>query len=90
MDEIISAIRRGDPEEIAEKIDVPSFAKFYLLNEFLKTFDFDMSSVFFYYQNGKLYAGPAVGVRHVPRQRNRELFLDSCRSRRPDRRFCRE
>ena len=58
MDEIISAIRRGNPEEIAEKIDVPSFAKFYLLNEFLKTFDFDMSSVFFYYQNGKLYAGP--------------------------------
>lgn len=59
MEDIILTIRRGNPAEIAEKIDVPSFAKFFLLNEFLKTFDFDMSSVFFYYQNGRLYAGPA-------------------------------
>jgi len=59
MEDVITTIRRGTPEEIAEKIDVSSFAKFFLLNEFLKTFDFDMSSVFFYYQSGKLYAGPA-------------------------------
>lgn len=59
MDAVLSAVRRGNPEEIAQKIDVASFAKFYLLNEFLKTFDFDMSSVFFYYQNGRLCAGPA-------------------------------
>ena len=55
---IVSAIRSGTREEIEAKIDVTSFAKFFLLNEYLKTFDFNMSSVFFYYQDGKLYAGP--------------------------------
>ena len=59
MQDIISAIRTGSREEIEEKIDVPSFAKYYVLNEFIKTYDFNMSSVFFYYKDGKLYAGPA-------------------------------
>lgn len=59
MQDIITTIRTGSREEIEDKIDVPSFAKFYVLNEFVKTYDFNMSSVFFYYKDGKLYAGPA-------------------------------
>ena len=51
-------INRGDREEIEENIDIRSFAKFYLLNEFIKTNDFNFSSVFFYYKDGKFYAGP--------------------------------
>ncbi len=56
--DIINTMQTGTRNEIEAKVDTDSFAKFYLLNEYLKTFDFDMSSVFFYYQNGKLYAGP--------------------------------
>ena len=59
MSGIIDTLKNGTEEEIREKIDVDSFAKYYLLNEFVKTYDFDMSSVFFYYKDGKLYAGPA-------------------------------
>ena len=56
---ILNTLRTGTQEEIEQVIDVDSFAKFYLLNEFLKTLDFDMSSVFYYYKAGILYAGPA-------------------------------
>lgn len=59
MSAITDTMKNGTREEIEAVIDVPSFAAFYLLNEYLKTFDFDMSSVFFYYKDGKLYAGPA-------------------------------
>lgn len=59
MSDIIKTLKNGTEDEIREKIDIASFARFYLLNEFVKTYDFDMSSVFFYYKNGKLYAGPA-------------------------------
>ncbi len=59
MDDIIETLKSGSREEIEQKIDVASFAKYYLLNEFIKPVDFDYSSVFFYYKGGKLYAGPA-------------------------------
>lgn len=58
MSGIINTLKTGTREEIETVIDVPSFAKFYLLNEYLKTMDFDSSSVFFYYKDGMLYAGP--------------------------------
>lgn len=45
-------------EELARVIDVKSFAKVYLLNEYLKVVDAGFSSGYFYYKNGKLYAGP--------------------------------
>ena len=51
-------INSGDRVSIEAAIDIPSFAKFYLLNEFIKTNDFNFSSVFFYYKDGKFYAGP--------------------------------
>ncbi len=58
MTNIISTLRNGSKEEIEAVIDVSSFSKYYLLNELFKTYDFDMSSVFFYYKYGKLFAGP--------------------------------
>ncbi len=58
MSSIINTMKTGSREAIEAVIDVPSFAKFYLINEYFKTMDFDMSSVFFFYQDGKLYAGP--------------------------------
>ena len=51
-------LQNGSENQIKEKIDVSSFAKYYLLNEYFKTFDFSVTSVFFYYKDGKLYAGP--------------------------------
>lgn len=59
MDDITDTLINGTRAQIEEKIDVESFARFCLLNEFVKTIDFDYSSVFFYYKDGKLYAGPA-------------------------------
>lgn len=58
MTDIIKTIKKGDREQIAEKIDLSSFAKYYLLNEYIKTYDFNMTSVFFFYKDGVLYAGP--------------------------------
>lgn len=58
MTDIQSTLKRGNKTEISEKIDLPSFVKFYLLNEFVKTYDFSMSSVYYYYKDGILYAGP--------------------------------
>jgi hypothetical protein len=59
MEDVVHTLRTGTREQIEEKLDVSSFAKYYILNEYVKTFDFDMSSVYFYYQDGRLYAGPA-------------------------------
>lgn len=59
MDDIMATIKSGDCDAISEKIDIPSFTRFYLLNELYKTVDFNFSSVFFYYKDGVLYAGPA-------------------------------
>ena len=58
MTDIFATMKNGTQEEIAQKVDLSSFVKFYLLNEYIKTFDFSMSSVFFYYKDGILYAGP--------------------------------
>ena len=59
MTEVVDALKTRDRAIIEQKIDLESFVKFYLMNDFIKNFDFDMSSVYFYYKNGKLYAGPA-------------------------------
>ena len=59
MDDIMTTVKSGDRDAISEKIDISSFTRFYLLNELYKTVDFNFSSVFFYYKDGVLYAGPA-------------------------------
>ena len=59
VDSAFQVLRSGTRKQVEEKIDLTSFARYYLLNEFVKTVDFDYSSVFFYYKDGKMYAGPA-------------------------------
>lgn len=58
LQDVEAAIDSGDYNLVQEKIDVESFAKYYILNEYWKTLDIKVASVFFYYKNGKLYAGP--------------------------------
>lgn len=58
MTDIIGTMKTGSEADIRQKIDVDSFAAYYLLNEYAKTADFGFSSVFFFCQDGKLYAGP--------------------------------
>ena len=58
MERIIGIMSDGDREAIEQAVDVESFVKLYVLNEYVKDADFDLSSVFFYYKDGKLYAGP--------------------------------
>ena len=58
MASIVNTLKSGKREDAERVIDIDSFAKFYLVNEFMKNMDFDMSSVFYYYQDGILYAGP--------------------------------
>lgn len=59
VNNVVDTIKEGDIKKIRKVIDVDSFAKYYVLNEFFKTCDFNWSSVNFYYTDGKLYAGPA-------------------------------
>ena len=58
LDELSGIIKNGGRESIENALDISSFVKFYVLNEFLKTNDFNFSSVYFYYKDGKFYAGP--------------------------------
>ena len=58
LNRICDVISYGSRGEIESAVDIESFAKFYVLNEFAKTNDFNFSSVFFYYKDGKFYAGP--------------------------------
>ena len=52
------AIKHKDWDEIQNLIDVDSFAKYYLLNEFAVNPDSYSTSLFMYTQNGKIHAGP--------------------------------
>ena len=57
-DEMTSAFISRDYSRMEEAADMESFAKFYLLNEFVKNVDANYSSVFYYYKDGKFFAGP--------------------------------
>ncbi len=56
---ITNIVDAGNYEAVKEVLDVDSFAKFFVLNEYMNTYDFNFSSVNFFYKNGKMYAGPA-------------------------------
>ncbi|MBQ9885476.1 MAG: CotH kinase family protein [Lachnospiraceae bacterium] len=58
MSGIIKALKSGHKDEVIKKLDMPSFTKYYLMNEYFKPFDFGVTSVYFYYKDGLLYAGP--------------------------------
>ena len=59
MNRILDVIDSRDYDEIQKVIDVDSFAAYFLLNELYKTVDFGFSSVYYYYKDNVLYAGPA-------------------------------
>lgn len=58
IDEFDRCLFSNDYKQVESIIDVDSFVKVYLVNEFAKTADFGTSSVYFYYKDGKMYAGP--------------------------------
>lgn len=58
LDRVTTAIDSGDYSQVQNAIDVEAFAKFFVLNEYMKNHDFNFSSVYFFYKDGKLYAGP--------------------------------
>ena len=59
LEEAIDVLEGGDYAQVMGRIDVDSFARYLLLNELFKPKDFEYSSVFFYFQDGVLHAGPA-------------------------------
>ena len=59
LEGLSEALESGSWAEVAARIDVPSFAAYYLLNEYLGNADFFVSSTYFFFKDGKLCAGPA-------------------------------
>lgn len=59
MNDIVKVVNSGDYEEVCNVLDIESFVKFYILNEYIRNYDFNFSSTYFFYKGGKLYAGPA-------------------------------
>lgn len=59
MDNFESTLVAGNWDDLSAVIDVESFAKYYVLNEYLRPSDFPSLSVYFYCKEGVLYAGPA-------------------------------
>lgn len=80
LGDIIKALKTGDKETIEEKVDLPSFVKYYILNEYFKTYDFSVTSVFFYYKDGKLYAGPPWDYDLSMGNENANLSSQRCKS----------
>ena len=58
VDIMTAAMVSKNYDRITEVVDIVSFAKLYLLNEFVKNVDSNYSSVFYYYKDGTFYAGP--------------------------------
>lgn len=81
--EIYKVIKSLDYDEISKVIDTRSFAAYYLLNEYYKPVDVGFSSIYFYYTNGKLFAGPpwdydlAAGNLNYSESENSRLCLDT-------------
>ena len=70
VDIMTAAMVSKNYDRITEVVDIVSFAKLYLLNEFVKNVDSNYSSVFYYYKDGTFYAGPPWDVHRL-----HELFL---------------
>ena len=81
--DIVKIVESLNYDEICKVIDTHSFAAYYLMNEYYKPVDVGFSSVFFYYKNGKLYAGPpwdydlAAGNLNEKESENSRLCLDT-------------
>ncbi|MBR1485645.1 MAG: CotH kinase family protein, partial [Synergistaceae bacterium] len=59
INELEQKLASGIWDEISNIIDIDSFVRYGLLNDYLKTLDFyNPLSVYFYYRDGKFYGGP--------------------------------
>ena len=56
LNEVDAAICSGDWNRVQAVVDTASFAKMYVLQEYVKNFD-QVNSFFFYWQDGKLHSG---------------------------------
>ena len=58
MGEAENALLSGDYDKVKEYIDVDSFARCYIVQEYFKNVDYSVSSTRFYVKENKLYEGP--------------------------------
>ncbi len=58
MGEAENALLSGDYDRVKEYIDVDSFARCYIVQEYFKNVDYSVSSTRFYVKENKLYEGP--------------------------------
>lgn len=58
MNEFDKCLFSDDYKQVEKLLDIDSFIKVYLINEYAKTVDFGYSSVNLYYKDNKFYAGP--------------------------------
>lgn len=69
-----------DYSQVSQLVDMDSFARFYLVNEFSKSQDFSKHSVNMYYKNGILYAGPVwdfdLNFGNVSYEHRPDYYLD--------------
>lgn len=88
MDHFESLIESGDPTKIEKEVDVASFVNSYILNEYVKSYDYEGRSVYFYYKDGKYFAGPAwdydtaAGARYLQKDRQdrppEDSYVEHC------------
>lgn len=88
MDHFESLIESGDYAKIESEVDINSFVNNYIFTEFIKNYDYEGRSVYFYYKDGKYYAGPAwdydtsAGARYLHKDRKdrppEESYIDHC------------
>ncbi len=84
VNDLINVMKSGTEAEIEAVIDVQSFAKFYLLNELIKPLDLNFSSVFFYYKDGKLFAGPPWDYDLTAGNINKDFSSNAADAYKPD------
>lgn len=88
MDHFESLIESGDYAKIESEVDINSFVNNYIFTEFIKNYDYEGRSVYFYYKDGKYYAGPAwdydtsAGARYLHKDRKdrppEESYIAHC------------
>ncbi|HCA04715.1 MAG TPA: hypothetical protein DEO32_02330 [Ruminococcaceae bacterium] len=84
MNRYTDIINSGNEEEIRANIDVDSFVKFFVINEFVKMNDFNFSSVFFYSKNSKLCAGPPWDFDLTMGNVNKDFSANSAEAIKPE------
>ena len=79
VNEMEAAIFSGDDALLAATLDVDSWARRYLVDEICGNIDADLASSYFYYRDGRFYAGPVWDYDRAfgstPRNHNPRSFI---------------